>query len=441
MKKTSYLNSFLKFASLNVLGMIGISVYILADTFFVSKGLGTNGLAALNLAIPVYSIIHGSGLMLGMGGATKYSVAISMGEKKKPKDIFTNTVFAAAVFSFAFICAGLFFSGKIASLLGAQGEIFDMTFVYLKILLIFSPAFLMNNILICFVRNDGNPKLAMLAMLGGSALNIVLDYIFIFPLQMHMFGAVFATCLSPIFSMLILLFYILKKRNNFSFIKTNPNFGVIKSLVFLGLPSLITELASGVVIIVFNFIMLELEGSEGVAAYGIVANVALVAIAVCTGIAQGSQPLISRAYGVGDRGSMRKLIGYALTACAVISAAIYAVIFIFSSPIAAVFNSENNFNLQQTAVDGLRLYFISLIFSGLNIVFSVYFTSAEKAMPAQIISLLRGLILIVPIAFLMSSVWGTSGLWLSVTATEIPVLIISVIMYIKAEKNMPKSDI
>ena len=107
MEQTTCRNQFIKYTSLNVLGMLGLSCYILADTFFVSKGLGANGLAALNLAIPVYSFIHGSGLMIGMGGATKYAICQSRKEQQTANYAFTNAALLVLIFAVSFFLLGL----------------------------------------------------------------------------------------------------------------------------------------------------------------------------------------------------------------------------------------------------------------------------------------------------------------------------------------------
>ena len=219
MKNKSQFKEFARYSTLNVLGMIGLSCYILADTFFVSRGLGENGLTALNLAIPVYSFIHGSGLMLGIGGATKYSIFKSNKENKNANTIFTNTLCLATVLSIGFVLIGIFLSKSLTTALGADSDVFKMTNTYLQFILIFAPAFIMNDVLICFVRNDNSPKLSMYAMLGGSLSNIVLDYIFIFPLELGIFGAVFATGLAPIISMLILSLHRIKEKKSISFYK------------------------------------------------------------------------------------------------------------------------------------------------------------------------------------------------------------------------------
>lgn len=407
-----------KYTSLNIMGMIGLSCYILADTFFISKGLGVNGLTALNLAIPVYSFLNGCGLMLGMGGATKYSIYKGQGDAGASDRVFTNTVSVAVALAALFVCVGMFLSRFIAALLGAGAEVADMTNTYLRVILLCSPAFLMNNILICFVRNDGSPRRSMLAMLGGSFSNILLDYIFIFPFHMGIFGAVLATGCAPLISMLILSGHFQTKRNAFHLRKEMPQTAVIGNIVSLGIPALVTEVSSGMVIIVFNKLILKLDGNVGVAAYGVVANLSLVVISIYTGIAQGIQPIISRAYGKGDHIRIRKTLRYGMTTMLVLSVVVYLLLFLFADAVTGVFNSEGNAKLQQIAVSGLRWYFIAAPFVGFNIVIASYFTSVERAVPAQWIALARGLFLIIPMAFALSALAGLTGVWLAFPVTE-----------------------
>ncbi len=426
---------FVKYSSLNVLGMIGLSCYILADTFFVSKGLGTNGLAALNLAIPIYSFIHGSGLMIGMGGGTAYSIYSSRREHTSANRAFTNAVYLAAALAVVFVLTGVFFSETITDLLGADDDVYDMTKTYLQVILLFAPAFLLNNVLLCFVRNDGAPQLSMAAMIGGSLSNVMLDWVFIFPCQMGIFGAVFATGLAPIISMIILSPHFICRKNRFHFTKCRPS-GKLAGRIFSGgVPSLITEVSSGVVIIVFNAIILKLEGNVGVAAYGVIANISLVIIAIYTGIAQGIQPIISRSYGQNNISDINAILRYALTAMLIFSAVIYALVFFGASQIASVFNSENDPLLQSIAAQGLRLYFIACPFAGFNIIISVYFTSTERPLPAHIISLLRGFIVIIPMAFLLSSVGKILGVWCAFPATELLVAITGFIFWAIISKS------
>lgn len=435
MKNEKILGKFLKYATLNMVGLLGISLYILADTFFISMALGADGLTALNLAIPVYSLIHGSGLMLGMGGATKFSILGSQGDFAHQQVLFSHAVYLAGMLALAFFLAGLFLSEPIAVLLGAHGPVYPMTNTYLQVLLLFAPAFLINDLCICFVRNDGNPKLAMIAMIGGSLLNIGLDYVFLFPLQMGMFGAIFATGLAPLCSLGILSLHWRAKRNGFGLVKTKWYGKIAGSLLAFGLPSFITEVSSGVVILVFNSIIMGLQGNVGVAAYGVVANLSLVCTSLFTGIAQGVQPLSSRAHGYGQHGQVKKLLRYSVALSLALSATIYLAVFLGAEGIVHVFNAQGNRQLQEIAAYGLRLYFSALFFVGPNIILSVFFTSLERPLFAQAISLMRGFALIVSTAFLLSAIWGITGVWLSFPITELLTCVFAIILWVVSRKR------
>lgn len=428
MKKYNLLSEFIRYVSLNVLGMIGLSCYILADTFFVSKGLGSDGLAALNLAIPIFSFVNGTGLMLGMGGATKFTVFKAQGNNNQCSTVFANTIYSAAAFSVLFMAAGLLFSRNITVLLGADDNIFQMTDTYLKIILIFSPAFIMNNIMNCYIRNDGSPKLAMMGMLFGSFSNIIFDYIFIFPLNMGIFGAVLATGFSPVVGLCILSTHFIGKHNSFIFKPTVPKPSLIGESLSLGIPSLITEVSSGIVMIIFNALILKYKGSVGVAAYGVVANISIVVISVFTGIAQGLQPVASRAFGEQDFARAQNSLRYALITVIGVSILVYGVIFMLSGRITEIFNSEGNARLQSIAEQGLKLYFIGTPFAGINIIFAVYFSSTEKPLPAQIISVCRGFAVIIPTAFVMAYLLEVVGIWLTFPTAEGIVTIIALLL-------------
>lgn len=437
MEQQTGFREFFRYTALSVLGTLGVSCYILADTFFVSKGLGANGLTALNLAIPVYNFIHGTGLMLGMGGATRFCVCKSRQRREKVNQIYTNTLYLGALFSAVFVLIGLFFGKRLSLLLGADKNVLDMTATYLKWLLLFSPAFILNDILLCFVRNDDNPRLAMTAMIIGSFSNIILDYIFIFPMKMGIFGAIFATGLSPIISIISMLSHWIKRKNTFHVCRTKVKTHIVRQELALGFPSLIAQLSSGIVMITFNAIILKLEGNTGVAAYGVIANISLVVVAIYTGIAQGVQPLISHFYGKSIDRQVRTLMRYSVQTMLVISLFIYIIVFVFAQPIASVFNSENNLELQQIAVTGLKIYFTSSAFVGYNIILAIFFTSVEIALPAHILSVLRGLVLIIPMAFLLSAIGGMMGIWLTYPITEALVAVLGYVIY-KCYQNKKK---
>lgn len=418
-KNHSLLKTFIRYVATNVCGMLGLSCYILADTFFVSNSLGASGLTALNLAIPVYSFVHGTGLMLGMGGASRYTLLKEQNRHESADHVFTVTLFLAAFCSILYVLLGCFLSPQITAWLGADESVFAMTNTYLKLICIFSPAFLLNDIFICFIRNDAAPKLSMTAMLLGSLSNVILDYVFMYPLGMGIFGAVLATGLAPVFSLCILSRHILTKRNSFHLKAVRPSRKQITDILSLGVSSLVTELASGIVMILFNIVILKISGNIGVAAYGVIANLSLVITAVYTGIAQGCQPIIGQAFGSNSLTELRRILRYAQILILAVSCLIYTALILFSNPVVAVFNSEHNELLQSIAVHGLKLYFTAIPFAGFNILLAMYFVGIGKAVPSQIISLARGFLLILPLALLLPAYYEMTGVWLAYPLTEL----------------------
>lgn len=414
-----------RYVSLSVLGMIAVSCYILADTFFVAQGLGTTGLAALNLAIPVYNVIHGTGLLLGMGGATKFSILKSQGAHRRADSVFTHTLGMAAAAAAVFALVGALGAPQLAALLGADGETAAMTGTYLRVLLLFAPAFLCNDVLVCFVRNDGAPQLAMAATLSGSLANVVMDWFFIFPCGMGIFGAVLATGFSPVIGVIVQSPHWLGRRRGFHLRQVRPRLRTAGQVLALGVPSLLDQLSGAVVMITFNTLILGLTGNTGVAAYGVVANLSLVVLSVYTGIAQGIQPLVSRAWGQGQRAALQRLLRYALGTALVFSAALYLVFFLGAGPIAGVFNSEQDPAMQAIACQGLRLYFLAAPFAGVNIILAVYFASVEQAVPAQAVSLLRGILVILPMAVALAAAFGMVGVWVAFPVSEALVALVA----------------
>ena len=210
-------------------------------------------------------------------------------------------VTATFLCSLLFILAGVFFSSQIASAFGADESLLDLSGTYLKVLCCFAPFFMLNDVMICFIRNDGDPNLGMAAMVVGSLANILLDYIFIFSFGLGLFGAALATGVAPVIGICLTLIHWTKPSHTLKFELGHSEFSAkqtltsLRSSLALGFPSFVMELATGIVILAFNLLMLKEAGNTGVAAYGVIANISYVVIAIYTGIAQGVQPLMSRA--------------------------------------------------------------------------------------------------------------------------------------------------
>lgn len=435
MKHSSTLKEFAKYVSLNILGQVAFSCYTLADTFFVSAKLGTNGLTALNLAFPIFCILNGVGLLIGMGAGNHYAIAQSRNEKEKADKYFTNALYLVVIFALLFVVLGLFCSKAIVRFLGADETVIDITDTYAKVMLLFAPAFLTNNLLQCFVRNDGKPSLSMAAMIVGSFSNVLLDYVFIFPLDMGIFGAVLATGLAPLISICVLSPYLILKKNKFHFVLSKSSFQTTRNIFSSGFSPFLTEATSGVVMFLFNFIILGISGNVGVAAFGVITVVSLVVTAIYTGLSQGLQPLISRYHGAKEKETVSALAKYGIVTSLLLSILIYSVIFFCASSIVAIFNTEQDALLASYASQGMQIYFIAVPFVGANIVLATYFLSTEKPLFAQIISLLRGFFALIPLAFLFSFLFKMMGIWITYPITEAIVLFVGILLFWSVKKK------
>ncbi len=389
-----------------------------------------------------------------------------------------------AVLGTVFSLLGLLFPRPIARLLGAHPEILALTAEYLQVMVGFSIAFVVNNVMIAFVRNDGRPNLAMTAMLVGSLSNVVLDYILVFPAQLGMFGAALATGISPVISLCILSCHWFKRKNHFHFnvvldyilvfpaqlgmfgaalatgispvislcilschwFKRKNHFHFkqprfcgreLRHIIGSGIPSFILELSNGIVILVFNMVLLSISGDTAVAAYGVIANVALVCISIFTGIGQGIQPVVSRCYGAGERMSVQKALRWG-TGLALCSGCILMMVgLLFPEPIIAAFNRENDPVLAEMARSGLRIYFVSFLFAGSSIVLTAYFAACAKPLPSLVLSLLRGIVAVVPLALILPRIFGLTGVWATVPTAEALTLAVGAVFYLVGRRDDP----
>jgi MATE efflux family protein len=437
--KDNILKDFTKYVSLNVISMIGLSFYILADTFFIANGVGSIGLTALNLVLPLWSLMSGFGLMIGIGAGISYSIKRGKNSEKGANKVFTHAMLMGVSIGAIITIIGVIFSYDIVVILGADELVAPLASKYLKTLLSFSCIFIVNSIITAFVRNDNNPKLAMIAMTIGSLSNVILDYIFIYPFKLGMFGAALATGATPILSLLILSLHFIKKKNNFKLIKCKINFAYMKRIISLGVPSFITEVSSGLIILLFNFTILKISNNTGVAAYGIIANLALIVISIFTGIAQGIQPIISKSYGEGKIKNIRTIFKYGIITAIILGVGCYLFGLIFSEEIVDLFNSEGDKVLLSMAIEGINIYFSAFIFMGINIVTTSFFASINKPKESFAISMIRGLIIVIPLILLLPNFLGMTGVWLTIPLSEAITLFISIIIYFKYKREIVNS--
>ena len=315
------LKRFTKYVTQSVAGMIGISVYVLADTFFISVYSGADGLAVLNLILPVYGLIYAIGAMIGIGSDTRYAISRAKGENTE--HYFVQSVTWSILVAVPFMLIGIFIPDKALALLGADAGLIGLGRNYVRIILIATPFFMSNYTFTAFARNDGAPSIAMIGSISGSIFNIIFDYIFMFPVGLGFSGAGLATAICPIVTMSVCTIHYRSSRNHVGFHWKKPSFRHLISCCQLGVSAFVGELSSSVIAIVFNFLILGIAGNVGVAAYGVVANLSIVAFAIFNGLAQGAQPLISESYRKGQPTQVKKLLKWSLLVCLAVEALIH----------------------------------------------------------------------------------------------------------------------
>lgn len=414
----SITKQFIKYVTQNILGTLGVSCYIIADTFFIARAAGANGITVLNLALPIYSIIFALGALIGVGAATRFAILRAQ-KDASAEYYFSNALCFVWLLAIPFVLAGALIPEKIIALMGGDAQIVALGTGYTRIFLLFTPFFMMNHVVSAFVRNDGNPSLAMVGTLSGSIFNIVFDYVFMFPMDMGLAGAALATAASPVISILICGIHFCSKKNTIRLCAGRLSLKYLWQSCQLGVSAFVAEISSGVTTAVFNFLILGLVGNVGVAAYGVIANFALVAVAIFNGISQGAQPLVSTYYGKGDAAAVRKILKLGCLTAVTLAVVIIVGVYGFTDTLVALFNSEGSVELANYAHTGIRLYFIGFIFAGFNIVGTGFLSATQQAKGAFVTSILRGFAGILACSIIMAALFGLNGVWLAFPASEL----------------------
>lgn len=438
------------YVSQSVLAMMGFSLYILADTYFVANGIGTMGLAGLNIALPIYSLILGTGMLLSVGGSTFFAVNKARGDEDTSNKIFSLVLTSSIIIGLIFLIFGRSLSEELAYFFGGDEETVPYASVYIKVVSTFSVPFMMNNIIVAFIRNDQSPRFATLAVIAGNLSNMILDWIFIYPLNMGMYGAALATGVSPIVGLAVLSIYFIKKKNSFHLGSLHGlttiydereinyfkhNIWILRNVFILGLSSFIIEIAAGLTMITFNLAFWNISGNLGVSAYSIVLNIAIVITAFFNGIGQGVQPLISSAHGTGNHSGTKYIIRMGILASIFMSIFLYVILYVFATPFSDVFNKTSDPELNRLATIGIRYYFTAFFFGGLNIVIAAALNAQEKALNSLAITMSRGLIILVPAILLLSQFKTITALWFALPVAEgLTLMFILFIHYIRTNK-------
>lgn len=431
---------FMRYLVPSVFATMVTSIYVLADTIIVGKGIGTIAVAALNIVLPLYNIFFGLGLLFGVGGSVLMSILRGEGDEKGSNAYFSTSLVAMCVvlaLSLAFFTA---FMEKIALVFGGTPETMPYIMDYMPYIVWGMGLFFFSSYLQTFIRNDGAPRLAMYAVVSGGVANIILDYVFVYNFNMGMAGAAIATVMGSGLTVVILLTHFFTKKNNlhFSLKGVRPSF--IKNIILNGFASFLIEVASGVTIFVFNIQLLKYAGNTGVSVYSIISNTAIVVVCLCKGINQAAQPLLSTNYGAGLYERTDKIRSLAVKVSVIICAVPVILGLVVPDFFTYIFINPDSAILSMSA-SAIRIYFVGFMMLGINMVFICYFQAILKNGYSMIICLMRGLILVVAFAYIFPLFMDVMGIWLAVPAAETITMLLGIyLIYFKKSAQREIND-
>ncbi|WP_432664064.1 MATE family efflux transporter [Wukongibacter baidiensis] len=415
---------FLNYFIPTVAGMLVMALHVVIDGIFVGRGIGSNGLAAVNIVVPVFTVFTGIGLLIGLGGATIVSIKLAQGKEDEASSIFTQSMVLSVVIMLTITILGLLNIEKLSYALGANDEILPLVVDYMRIVLYFSIIFTLGNAINCFIRNDGAPKLAMFCMILGGVINFILDYLFIFKFHWGVKGAAIATGAGNLIGLIILLMYFLRQKGKLRFVKTRFYKKDIIRIFENGLPTFLAEICISVVTIVHNLILMKMLGETGVSAYSIINYIHPLMLMIFMGTAQAVQPIISYNYGANEEKRVDETLKLTVKMSVILGIGFCLSGLLFSKQMVMLF-LKNNPEVIQIASSGIRIFFLNYLFMGCNMVIAIYFQAIEHSKLSTIITLCRGLIFIILGLLILPKFSGINGVWLATPIAEFLTIVVS----------------
>ncbi len=410
---------FLSYLFPSLLGMILMSVNILVDGIFVSNGVGPLALAGVNIAVPIFSILLSISLWIGMGGATLYSIEMGKDNIKQARSIFMQSLLMTVSIVGVLVIICLWKQKEIALLFGASTKVLPYVEDYLHVILLFGLIYVLENVLSIFIRNDGNPKLAMIGLITTSVLNIILNYIFIFQMNMGVSGAAYATALSTVVGLCVLLLHFLRSDSHLRFnLKTfHFNLSNMKEILKIGSPSFITEGSTAIVVVGYNIAFSHFVGEIGVTSYAVINYLHAVFIMLFFGISAAIQPIVSFSYGAKLTERLKAVLKLGLLAGIIAGILIILVGWLLDDQLIQAFSVHDPAIIEFTK-QGIHLFFIGYLFLSYNLLYAEFYQSIKKIRLSMIIILMRSLVLFLPLLYLLPAAFSGKVLWLAFPIAE-----------------------
>lgn len=401
----------------SVLSMFISSLYAVVDGIFVGRGVGNLALGAVNIVVPLTIFFFGIASMFAIGGGTLISENFGSENIKKGIELFREVFKFLIIVSLILSIVCVFFSQEIVVFLGAKGKLVPLAVTYLKYYSIFCIPNIIGISLGSFIRNDGNPNLAMIATISGAIANIILDYIFIFKMNFGIKGAAVATGIGQCLTVFIILFHFIMKKGNLSFGKCKLKRKNIREFISLGFPSFFTEITFSIIVFFMNMYLLKIGGESEISAFGIINYITTNIYMLLLGLSFGVQPLFSYYFAAKIYKKVSWFYRVSFVSSFVINLVSFLFFYKFGYFVIKLFTQEK-YIINET-YSGLILFNLSFFIIGLNIIQSGYYQAIGKPSYSNIICILRSVIFLPIVIAIFTKYFGLKGIWLSVLFSEL----------------------
>ncbi len=423
----------IKYVIPSVLGSCAFFLFTTVDAIFLGRGVGPDALGAVSLTAPFVMLLNALVLLAAVGGATVTAIRIGRGDTEGANQAFMHSLFCTLLFSAIICCIGVFLSTPVMRLLGANDTFIDLTTEYLFWYACFAVPVGLFVFLRSFVRNDGSPKLVSIAAITATVINIVLDYIFVFPLQKGLMGAAVATGISQVIGSLILLSHFILKRGQLRISVVPLEGKLLKKIFVRGLPEAISQLAIPITTFCMNMVLLKGFGDVAVNSFSVVQQTVYFAISVFLGTAEGLQPLLGHCYGKKDEKDLKYYFHAGLRINLASSVVIGAFLLLCSRSIFSLFGMDSI--TIDFAVDLLPKYIWGFLAVAPLMMTSAYLYSTKRTGQAITLNVCRSIVFNSIIIFAIPAIFGESAVWFAMGIYEAMALILAIALLKSSEKN------
>ena len=413
----------LKFAFPSIIMMIFMSLYTIVDGIFISRFLGSNALSSLNIVFPVINVVIAIATMLGTGGNAIISKYLGEGRDRDARECLTQLTVIGLAISLLLLVLTPIFLTPLCRALGSTDVLLADCRAYLSVSLLFAPACMLQTLFQSYLVTAGMPALGLFLTIGAGILNAILDYVLILVFPMGIAGAAIATGIGQSVPAVAGLFYFLLYRKGLYFTRFRLHPKELFMACYNGSSEMVTQLSNAVITFLFNLIMLDLAGENGVAAITILLYGQFLFNGFYLGFSIGISPIVGFQYGAGNRKQLRSIYRTTFLFVLASSVALTVIAVISSTPLVSVFTRDpETFTLADA---GFRIFAFNFLFSGFNIASSGFFTALSNGRVSAIISFLRTLVFIVLSLLTLPQFFGITGAWLAIPVAEFLTLMLA----------------